>query len=222
MTVRNSLGGRATDLGEQGFSAALNKLVHGVSVQTVIDALDQITDVAVISSPYLTVMNQKTARLVVGDQIPFSTTSQSSSNDGNVTVTQEIEVKDTGVILEVQPVIRANNAVELHIAQEISAAELLSGEVNLTPTVTTRQITSDIVVQSGSTVLLGGLIQERTSALKTGFPGAVRAPLFGALFGQHSNEGSRTEVVVMITPRVARTSSQIEQITDQLRYHMYN
>lgn len=219
-TVRSSQSASTADPGLAGFAATVQQLYSGISVNAVIEALDDVTDVSVISSPYLTVLNQKTARLVVGDQIPFATRSQSSNNNGNVTVTQDVEIKDTGVILEVKPVIRANNAVELRVAQELSSAEQQAGGSNLTPTITTRQITSDIVVQSGRTVLLGGLIQERTVQQKSGVPLLRKAPLIGRLFEQTANTDLRTEVVVMITPRVARTTSQIERITDQLRHHL--
>src|SRR5690606_6352147 len=101
----------------------------------------------------------KTARLQVGDQIPFATTSQTASGSGDVAVTQEISTRDTGVILEVTPIVRGDNSIELTIRQEVSTPTTTS--VTLTPTVTTRQISSDIMVYSGRTVLLGGLIQDR-------------------------------------------------------------
>jgi general secretion pathway protein D len=219
-TMRSSNSNSQEDQGLSGLAATVEQLVSGVSVNAVIDALDDVTEVSVISTPYLTVMNQKTARLVVGDQIPFSTKSQSASSDGDVAVTQEISIKDTGVIMEVQPIIRANNSIELHIVNELSSAELQSGEVNLTPTITTRQITSDIIVHSGHTVLLGGLIQDRTEQQKTGIPLLRKTPIIGRLFEQTNNSDIRTEVVVLITPRVARSSSEIEQITNTLRHHM--
>jgi general secretion pathway protein D len=135
-------------------------------------------------------------------------------------INQNIEIKDTGVILEVQPVIRADNSIELHIVQELSSAELAASLSTLTPTVTTRQITSDIMVYSGRTVLLGGLIQDRKDEQKTGIPLLRQAPVVGKLFEQTSTTDTRTEVIVLITPRVARKSGEIERITEQLRQHL--
>lgn len=219
-TLRNSSTSTVGDTDLTGLVATVEQLASGISVTAVIDALDDVTDVTVVSSPYLTVMDRKTARLVVGDQIPFSTKSQASSDDGTVTVTQEIETRDTGVVLEVQPIIRADNSIELRIVQELSSAELTSGVVNLTPTVSTRQITSEVMVYSGRTVLLGGLIQDRKDDIVTGIPLLREAPVVGKLFEQRSTTDTRTEVVVLITPRVARKSSEIERITEQLSRHL--
>jgi general secretion pathway protein D len=219
-TLRNSSSSTVSDSGLTGLVATAEQLASGISVTAVIDALDDVTDVSVVSSPYLTVMDRKTARLVVGDQIPFTTTSQTVSNDGESVINQNIEIKDTGVILEVQPVIRADNSIELHIVQELSSAELAASLSTLTPTVTTRQITSDIMVYSGRTVLLGGLIQDRKDEQKTGIPLLRQAPVVGKLFEQTSTTDTRTEVIVLITPRVARKSGEIERITEQLRQHL--
>ncbi len=86
----------------------------------VVDALKAVTTVKVVSSPYLTVTNNKEARLAVGDQIPYTTTSQTSNAGGAVTVTQEVDKRDTGIILKVTPQIRPDNSVTLDIAQEVS------------------------------------------------------------------------------------------------------
>ncbi len=221
-TVRNSPGAGVGDSGLTGFVASVEQLASGVTVNAVIDALDDVTEVSVVSSPYLTVLDRKTARLVVGDQIPFATKSQttSSSDDNMVNVTNEIVTRDTGVVLEVLPVIRGDNSIELRIQQEISTPVLTSGAPNLTPTVTTRQITSDVLVYSGRTVLLGGLIQDRTDANATGVPILRDAPFLGKLFEQNSRSDARTEVIVLITPRVSRQAGEVEQITDLLRNHM--
>jgi general secretion pathway protein D len=101
----------------------LDTIIGGFNTKVVLDALQSITKVKVISSPYLTVMDGKSARLVIGDQIPFAVASQTQTQPDNTTqpviLTQEIETKDTGVILEITPSIRANNSVLLNINQEI-------------------------------------------------------------------------------------------------------
>lgn len=197
-----------------GGAVALNT----VGVDVVLKALQQITKVKVISSPYLTVLDGRKARLVIGDQVPFASRSQSSSNEGNVTVTNEVDVKDTGIVLQVEPNIRSNNSVLLSIQQEVSnvVTEITSGQ--LTPTIRTRNINSDIVVESGRTILLGGLIQERQEQGESGVPILRKIPLVGELFKDETrNDTKRTELLVMITPRVVRKQSELQSITDQLR-----
>lgn len=192
--------------------------LNTVGVDVVLKALQNITKVKVISSPYLTVLDGRKARLVIGDQVPFASRSQSSSNDGNVTVTNEVDVKDTGIVLQVEPSIRSNNSVLLQIQQEVSNVVENKTQASLTPTIATRTINSDIVVESGRTILLGGLIQERKSNGESGVPILRKIPVFGELFKDNtSSDTRRTELLVMITPRVVRKQSELQHITQKLR-----
>jgi general secretion pathway protein D len=209
-----------TDPGTGGV-AILNRTIAGFDTKVVLDALQSVTKVKVISSPYLTVMDGKSARLVIGDQIPFAVASQTQTQPDNSTqpviLTQEIETRDTGVILEITPSIRANNSVLLSINQEVSKASASAEKGNLTPIISKRNVTSDIVVQSGRTALLGGLIEDRTDEIETGVPILRKVPVFGNLFKQNTDHVRRFELLVMITPRVVRRSSEIENITRMLR-----
>ena len=150
---------------------------------------------------------------MIGDQIPFATRSQSSNNLGNTTVTQEVEILDTGVVLEITPRIHANNSVDLQISQSVSTPSTTVGTGDLTPVISTRDIQSQILVQSGRTILLGGLIQDRDQKTEEGVPKLSRLPVVGDLFKQKTANAQRTELLVMITPRVVRSSSEIENIT---------
>jgi general secretion pathway protein D len=205
-----------------GGVGVLSRSIAGFDTKVVLDALQSITKVKVISSPYLTVMDGKSARLVIGDQIPFAVASQTQNQPNNPTqpviLTQEIETRDTGVILEITPSIRANNSVLLNINQEVSkAAESALKGTNLTPVISKRNVTSDIVVQSGRTAILGGLIEDRTDEIESGVPVLRKVPVFGNLFKQNTDHVRRFELLVMITPRVVRRSSEIENITRMLR-----
>ena len=178
-----------TDRSGTGGVAVLNRTFGNFDTKVVLDALQSVTKVKVISSPYLTVMDGKSARLVIGDQIPFAIASQTQTDPGNntdpVILTQEIETKDTGVILEITPNIRANNSVLLNINQEVSKAQPSAIEGNLTPVISKRNITSEVVVQSGRTaILLGGLIEDRIDDIETGVPILRKVPVFGNLFKQ--------------------------------------
>jgi general secretion pathway protein D len=204
-----------------GGVAVLSRSIAGFDTKVVLDALQNVTKVKVISSPYLTVMDGKSARLVIGDQIPFAVASQTQTQPDNSTqpviLTQEIETKDTGVILEITPSIRANNSVLLNINQEVSKASESAVKGNLTPIISKRNVTSDIVVQSGRTAILGGLIEDRTDEVETGVPVLRKLPVLGNLFKQNTDHVRRFELLVMITPRVVRRSSEIENITRMLR-----
>jgi general secretion pathway protein D len=203
-----------------GGAAVLNRMIGGFDTKVVLDALQSVTKVKVISSPYLTVMDGKSARLIIGDQIPFAIASQTQTQPDNtqpVILTQEIETRDTGVILEITPSIRANNSVLLNVNQEVSKAQAAVEKGDLTPVISKRNVTSDIVVQSGRTAILGGLIEDRTNEVETGVPILRKVPVFGNLFKQNTDHVRRFELLVMITPRVVRRSTEIENITRMLR-----
>lgn len=192
-----------------------------VRADVIINALQSVTRTKVISSPYLTVMDGKTAHLNIGDQIPYTKTSQTSNNNGNVTVTQEIDIKDTGIILDVTPKVHADNSVELDVQQQVSTPSDTASTGDTTPIIATRNIQSDILVQSGRTALLGGLIQDRLERGETGVPLLRSLPVVGEAFKQNKDRVRRVELVVLITPRVVRQTSQLEDITRQLRAYTH-
>jgi general secretion pathway protein D len=218
LTARSSSDPKPVDGARSGAFIHGSIPLGNVQVDVVINALQEITTVKVISSPYLTVVDGKTARLVIGDQIPFSTRTQNATlSTGATTVTEEVTVKDTGIILEVTPRIRADNSVVLNVNQSVSKPQDSAQHGNLTPVISTREVKSDIVVQSGRTILLAGLIQDRLDKTENGIPVARNLPVVGHLFKQTTDKGTRVELIVMITPRVIRSASQIENIARLLR-----
>ncbi|MEL6839006.1 MAG: secretin N-terminal domain-containing protein [Pseudomonadota bacterium] len=217
INVRSATETVPTDPERAGFFGNFSS-IGGSSVDVVIDALRNVTDVQIISSPYLTVLDGRAARLSIGDEVPFLTSSTDAENDGTTTTTNQIEIRETGVILEVTPSISADNSVLLNVVQEVSSVAPAGEDANdLTPTIQQRTITSDIVVQSGRTALLGGLIQDSQTDVVTGIPVVSDIPVVGELFKQTNNTIARTELLVMITPRVVRKPSQLDNITRQLR-----
>ncbi|WP_298959680.1 secretin N-terminal domain-containing protein [uncultured Methylobacterium sp.] len=200
-----------------GILAVGANLGGGLRVDAVLRALQGVTKVKVISSPYLTVLNGKQARLVIGDQIPYSRRSQSANNLGNTTVTEEIEIKDTGIILDITPRIHANNSVALKVNQSVSTPSESVRTGNLTPVIATRTVESDILLQSGRTVLLAGLIQDRLEQQEGGVPVLRTVPVVGDLFKTKVDNVRRVELILMLTPRVTRTPGQIEDVARLLQ-----
>ncbi|WP_197430625.1 type II and III secretion system protein, partial [Methylobacterium sp. CCH5-D2] len=197
------------------------RIGNALRVDAVLRALQGVTKVKVISSPYLTVLNGKQARLVIGDQIPYAQRSQSANNLGNTTVTQEIVIKDTGIILDITPQIHVNNSVALKVNQSVStpSQSVLAG--NLTPVISTRSVESDILLQSGRTVLLAGLIQDRLEQQEDGVPVLKTVPVVGDFFKQKVDNVRRVELILLLTPRVTRNASQIEDLARLLQEQVH-
>ena len=182
----------------------------------VIDALSDLTDVRVVSSPQLLVVDGETARLHVGDQVPIVTRSSSTAVTDDTRVVNEIEYRDTGVTLHVTPKIKASGLVSLEIVQEVSDVVRTNSSNIDSPTIQQRRINSTAAVEDGSTVLLAGLIREREDDLENGIPGLHRLPVIGKLFGTTDSDRQRTELIVLITPRVIRDRADAKTVTRDL------
>jgi general secretion pathway protein D len=106
----------------------------------------------------------------------------------------------------------------MNIQQQVSKVNTAVAAVNGNPTVSQRQLSTQVAVQNGQTVLLGGLIQQDESTTDSGIPGLNRIPYLGRLFGSTSRSRNRTELIVLITPRVISNSEEAKQITDEYQH----
>jgi len=190
-------------------------------VKVVLNALSQITDVKVISSPQLMVLDNEPARLQVGDQVPIAVRSSVSVTDPEAPVVNEIEYRDTGVILDIIPRVNASGLVVLDIIQEVSDVVVRPGitvsTTTVTPTIAQRRIASTVAINSGETVALGGLIRDNTTNAVSGIPWVSDIPLLGNLFKTTSESVQRTELLILLTPRVVRDRQDARTVTDELR-----
>src|SRR5262249_19738060 len=187
----------------------------------IIDALQTVTDVKVLSNPSLVVVDNQTATLQVGDQIPIVTRSATSVEVPTAPVVNNIDYRNTGIILRVSPRINSNGTVLLDIEQEISNVAAGSGN-SLTPTVSQRRVKSSISVASGQTVLLGGLITEQQSRGKTGLPLLDKIGPLGELLGSNTGALSRTELIIFIRPQIIRDSVDAHKVAEELRTRLGN
>jgi general secretion pathway protein D len=190
----------------------------GNEITATLNALQTITTVKVISAPKVLVLNNHTASLQVGDQVPISTGSLTTGSTGtDPAVANEIQYLPTGVILTVTPRVNDSGLVLLDISQEVSDVKPNSAGVNNTPTIEDRKFTSSIAVHDGQTIALGGLIRDNNSHGRDGIPYLSQIPYLGALFGSTDNIDNRTELLVLLTPRVIRNALDAKSITDELK-----
>lgn len=194
-----------------------NYVFSSDDARVVLNALTAITDVRVISAPQLVVLDNEQARLQVGDQVPIATQQATSVTDPAAPLVNTIEYRDTGVILEVIPHVNSGGLITLDITQEVSdVAETKTSGID-SPTIQQRQINSTVAVQTGETIALGGLIRDRHSEGVTGIPLLSDIPLLGNLFKTTSDKDDRTELLVLLTPRVIRNSQDARVLTEELR-----
>jgi general secretion pathway protein D len=187
-------------------------------VRATLNALEGLTTVNVISAPKLLVINNQTAALQVGNQVPVSTGSAVSVQNGNAPIVNSIEYRDTGVILKVTPRVNSSGMVHLDILQEVSDVVTSSANPIDSPIISTRKIASSVAVQDGNVIALGGLILDSNTKGRNGLPYLSRVPVLGPLaFGRSTRDGRRTELIVLLRPRVIRGVDDGRAITDELR-----
>jgi len=195
-----------------GFSYALK----AANAQVTLNALNKITDVNVISSPSLVVRDNKTAVLQVGDQVPIATQSAVSTLTTG-SIVNSVNYKDTGVILSVTPRVNQNGRVLLDIEQEVSSVSQTTSSSIDSPTIQQRRVKTTVVVNDSETLALGGLIQDNKTVIKNQVPVAGDIPLVGNLFKEKNNIITKTELIILITPRVIRDALEAQEVTNEYR-----
>ncbi|MDD3444791.1 MAG: secretin N-terminal domain-containing protein, partial [Zavarzinia sp.] len=197
-------------------------VANGDNIRSVLNALSEVTTINVVSAPKLLVLNNQTASLQVGDQVPIATQSAENVDTSNSRVVNSIEYRDTGIILRITPRVNDNGLVLLDIAQEVSNVVNTTTSDLDSPTIQQRRIASSIAVQDGQTIALGGLITEDKENGGSGIPVLRSIPVIGGLFGTKSRTHKRTELLILLTPRVIRNPADARRVTDDLREKIQN
>jgi general secretion pathway protein D len=197
-----------------GFSYTLRNSLG--TVQAVLNALAEKSLVKVISSPSVMVLDNHTAGIAVGNQQPIRS-AETVTSGGNVTTS--IQYKDTGVNLQVTPSVSAENVVTMNINQavtDVGQIDTATGQRSFLQ----RQIISKVAVRSGETLVLGGLIRDNDTSGNRGVPVLSDIPVVGALFGTQTRNATRTELLVVITPRVVRSDLDARDVGAEFRERM--
>jgi general secretion pathway protein D len=197
-------------------------LGNEASPRFVLDALRAVTEVKILSSPSLVVVNNQPAVLQVGDQVPITTRTAQAVVDPLAPIVNSIDFRDTGVILRITPQVNADSMVRIDVDQEISAVKEASTDAeSLTPTISQRRVKSTVSVADGQTLVLAGLISEQRSKGKSGTPGIIDIPIVGnILAGRNSDEKTRTELIIFIKPQVVRNMIDARLVAEGLRQRM--
>ncbi|MGE3622850.1 MAG: type II secretion system secretin GspD [Bdellovibrionales bacterium] len=189
----------------------------GNRAQIILNMLEGMTNVKMLASPQLLVLNNQSARIQVGDQVPIATQSAVSTVTSTAPVVNSIQYKDTGVSLRVTPRVNAGGMVLMDITQEVSSVSKTTSSTLDSPTIQQRLITSSVAVRDGETIALGGLIRDSQTTGKTGIPGLSQIPVVGALFGVDEDSRDRTELLALITPHVISNAATAQDVTEELR-----
>lgn len=175
------------------------------NVAAFIRALDEVTDTTVLANPKVMTLNRQRAEVLVGDKIAYLSTTATAT-----ATTQTVEFLETGTQLTLRPFVSQDGRIRLELKPSISSAELReagSGESTVTlPDETTQELTTNVMVRDGQTVVLGGLFQEQTTITRRQVPGLGDIPIAGWAFKGKDDSVQRSEVIFLITPHIVKDS----------------
>jgi general secretion pathway protein D len=191
--------------------------LQGNTIDAVLDLLSSVSKVKVISAPRVMVLNNHTASIDVGDEVPIATSTAVGVITANAPVVNTIQLLDTGIILKVTPRVGSGGNVLLDVDQEVSSSVPTTSSSINSPTIQQRKISSSIAVQDGQTVAIGGLISDNRTNSRTGIPWLMDLPYVGPLFALKNSQVTRTELIVLMTPRVIADEGQAAAVTEELR-----
>jgi general secretion pathway protein D len=207
-----------TGIGTAGFTFTV--LNRAGATRLILNALASNNRVKVLSTPKVLSRSGGEAKIQVGAQVPIVTSQGTSSQlqqQGTSAILQSIQYKDTGVILTVKPTIYAGSQIDLEIKQEVSEAVPNTTSQLSSPIINTRTVSTQLSLQDGATVLLGGLIMENANSTSTGIPGLKDIPGVGFLFGTQNVMKTRSELFVFITPYIVNSGEDAARLAESFK-----
>jgi general secretion pathway protein D len=197
-----------------------NYILGGGKAKLVLSALAQLTHVDVVSAPHLLVLDHQTAALQVGDEVPIISQTAQSVITANAPIVNSVQYLNTGVVLQVTPRVNSSGLITLDIDQQVSDVAATTTSTINSPTIAQRRIVTSVVVQDGQTIALGGLILDNQSKGRSGVPVLQDIPVLGGLFRTTTDNKSRTELLVLLSPKIIRNTDAARAMTDELRDRM--
>lgn len=199
-----------------GFNFGVGKVTNGLVLGVLARFLETKGDGNILSTPTLLTLDNEEARIVIGQNVPFVTgsfTNTGGGNNGSVNPFQTIERKDVGLTLRVKPQISENGTVKMQIFQEVSSVDAASRGSASGLITNKRSIESNVLVDDGAIVVLGGLLQDEYSGSQEKVPGLGDIPLFGNLFKAETRSRRKTNLMVFLRPVVVRDATATESLS---------
>lgn len=167
-------------------------------------ALSSRSKVKIVSAPKIATVENGTASLQIGDQVPIITQSAQSTSTDDARLINTVDYRDTGVMLKVTPRISGQNRISLTVTQEVSSVARTQTSGIDSPTIRQRKMESTLIIPEGQVVALGGLISSSNSENDSGTPYLKDIPWVGNLFKGQTKTGDRTELIVLMQAKILR------------------
>jgi general secretion pathway protein D len=183
-----------------------------------LNALQSRTNVKMLSAPHIIAADNREAHILVGQSVPILTSTASSTLTSNFSQVNTVQYRDTGKILTVLPQVNSKGLVNMQIRQEVSSVstDATTAAFNHTnsPVFNTREAETTVVVQDGEGVIIGGIIDDQISHVRSGIPFLMDIPVLGVAFRSDNDTVERTELIILITPYVIRNREEARDVTE--------
>ena len=218
-TFRKDLGG---ETGLLSASAGASGLQYAIGLsqqwQAALHALARDSKVNILSSPSVLASDNKQARIDVTTEVPIPSTSYTIQTTGPNVLETKVEYRNTGVILDVTPHINEHGLVTMDVSQEVSnVGELVKVASQDYYTFNKRKVTTSLTVKHNQAIVIGGLISDTKNDAASGVPWLVKIPLLRWLFGTETTNVSKSELIVMITPRVITSLDDVDAVSEEFK-----
>ncbi len=202
---------RAVKIGQSGLFSFITDQDRFISL---ISAVNTRSKVNVLATPHVIAADNREAHILIGEEVPILTSTQQSTL-ATANIVSSIQYRDTGTILTILPQVNSAGLVNMEIRQEVSDVGATSfGDTN-SPSFTSRETETTVVVRNRESVLLGGIIDERVERIRNGVPFLMDVPVLGRLFRVEQDKRERTELVILITPHVIRDRNEAQVVTKE-------
>lgn len=218
-----TLGG--TGIGASGLTGLVFNNNNTGQIVAKLNAFASNKAVTLVSTPRLMVKSGEEAAIDVGTEIPIATaqgtTADIQPGEGSTGIIQSIQYRRTGTLLRLKPIVHSGGRVDLEISQEVSEARANTLTNLPSPEIFNRKIETQLSLEDGGSVLLGGLISSNKDREDRGVAWLKDIPLIGQLFRSNSRSSSRTELVMLIIPYIVNNAEQAQAVTDAFRERLH-
>jgi general secretion pathway protein D len=190
---------------------------NGRELLATLTANENVSKVHMLSEPSLIATDSIPASITVGSQIPVSTGSTSIPTTGGVAVSSSLSSENIGITFQVNARVNPSGIVTLIINQEISGIDNTNTTNSSSPAFSQQVVQTQITVQDGDTIAIGGTIQDSVTNTVTGVPGLDRLPFIGGLFGVKGRTHTRSEMIIFMTPHVIYDETGLIEASDELK-----
>jgi len=199
---------------QTNFATASNGMTLGVltdQIAVFISALESITDTTILANPKLLVVNKQRGEVMIGSRDGYLTTTVTEGQ-----VTQSVEFLETGTRLVVRPYVCKNGYIRMEIHPEDSDGGVAVSDGLALPTEVTTELTTNLIVRDGHTIVLGGLFREETITSRNQVPVLGNLPYIGAAFRYSKDQTERKEIIILLTPHIIKHAAD-EAVSEQIK-----